>query len=86
MARKTRKIPYEAKKSSFRLVALLALPWHPNNPLMTLNMLFQEDSLARHSAAWEEKRINYGHWAVLIQPFMTRSSMGGKALVQEKLL
>ena len=73
MARKTRKITYEAKKSSLRLVALLALPW-------------QEDSLARHSAAWKEKRINYGHWAVLIQPFMTRSSMGGKALVQEKLL
>ena len=92
LARKTRKIIHiwSPKKVVFWLVALLALPWHPNNPLMTLITLFQEDSLARHSAAWEEKRINYGHWAVLIQSFMTplfygwEGSSSGKIVIMQK--
>ena len=37
LGEKIRKI-LSQKKVVFSLVALLALPWHPNNPLMILNM------------------------------------------------
>ena len=79
------------KKVVFWLVALLALPWHPNNPLMTLNMLFRGDNRVRHSAAWKEKRINYD-WAlaVLMQTFVTplfygwKGSSSGKIVLMQK--
>ena len=60
-----RKILYEAKKVGFWLVGLLALPWHPNNSLMTLNM--------RSSLEREEKKLALGCFSAAI--------CGGKALV-----
>ena len=63
-----RKILYEAKKVGFWLVGLLALPWHPNNSLMTLKMLFSGGlpCAAQRSLEREEKKLAPGCFSAAI--------------------